>query len=200
MFSPYKLASIDQNWLDLANNHDLADRLREFFKNDATSHLWKIYTDRQRLTEILRHTENIPLRIPVARGPITSTEQSNQLMHIVNLKPMMSIDIFVETLKWVVSTLNGLGAEQVDIGRVFFSKLRSKSKIDLHVEDGKYFEHYDRFHFVVQSNESNIFFIRDEPIVLPVGHMCWINNHVPHWLLNNSDEDRINLIVDARLS
>jgi len=200
MFSPYKLASMNHNSLDVANNHDLAERLRSFFKNDATTHLWKLYTDRQRLTEILRHTENIPLRIPAPRGVITSTEQSNQIMDIVDLRPMMSIDIFSETSAWVSSSLNSLGAEKVEIGRIFFSKLLPKSRIDLHVEDGKYFEYYDRFHFVIQSNDDNIFCIRDEPLRLKVGHMYWVNNHVPHWLINNSDEDRINLIVDARLS
>jgi len=32
------------------------------------------------------------------------------------------------------------------------------------------------------------------------GSFYWVNNHVPHWLANNSTVDRINLIADARLT
>ena len=64
----------------------------------------------------------------------------------------------------------------------------------------KYLTNYTYQIFVIeQTDHMNIFHIRDESVELLTGKLYWVNNHVPHWLENLSDTDRINLIVDARL-
>ena len=78
--------------------------------------------------------------------------------------------------------------------------MAANSNVDIHTDSGKYFSHYDRFHYTVTAAEANIFSIRDENCILEMDSLYWVNNHVPHWLENQSNEDRINFIIDARLS
>jgi hypothetical protein len=128
-----------------------------------------------------------------------STIESNQWMEIGET-PIANEYVFKKIINWFKQMLLNTGAEQVEFGRIFISKLAANSVIDSHVDSGKYFSYYDRFHFTVTAATENIFMIRDEECILESDSLYWVNNHVPHWLENRSNEDRINFIIDARLS
>lgn len=203
MFSPYKLTSIDSNFLEISSNLDLSNRLTEFFENYQSNYLWKCNTLRQTMAEELKNTCMIPLRHPVPLDPqlLKSTNQWNQVLNIEDTVILKQYKIFQELCQWTETSLSLTGAQHIELGRTFFSKHYKHSIIGLHTDQGSYFDYYDRFHFVInQSDGDNIFYIRDEPIALQTGKFYWVNNHVPHWLDNRSDMDRINLIFDARLT
>lgn len=203
MFSPYTLAPTTDNSKLIAENQELATRLAKFFQDEKFKFLWDINTARQRMTKALEHTSMIALRRAVAPGDkqITNTLEWNQVTDIIDTQVLEKFPIFQDLVKWLEESLKSTGAENVEFGRIFFSKHLANTQIGLHTDEGAYFDYYDRFHFVIdQTDGENIFFIREEPILLEVGKLYWVNNHVPHWLENRSSKDRINLIFDARLS
>ncbi len=203
MYSPFKLVDVDKNFYQIGSNIDLANRLKDFFQNEKVEYFWKLDTSRQRMARALQHTEMIALRMPIPPDPnqLKTTNQWNQVLNIVDAEKFKNIKIFQELREWLLLTLKETGANNIEFGRIFFSRHKRNTEIGLHTDEGEYFSYYDRFHFVIdQTDNENIFFIRDEPIKLLQGNLYWVNNHVPHYLENRSTKDRINLIFDARLS
>ena len=199
LVSPFKIFDRDLNYVKIGSNKELGNELRAYLADSTNHHLWKLSTHRQTITHALRFTESIHLRFLKDLPPGVSTIESNQWMKIGE-KPVLNEDIFKKTVDCFEKMLLNTGADQVEFGRIFISKLSAKSVIDLHVDSGKYFSYYDRFHFTVTAATENIFMIRDEECILESDSLYWVNNHVPHWLENRSNQDRINFIIDARLS
>jgi hypothetical protein len=199
LVSPFKIFDSDLNYVKIGSNEELGAELRNYFANTDNDHLWKLSTHRQTTTQALRFTESIHLRFLKDLPVGVSTIESNQWMEIGE-KPVANENIFKKTVEWFEQTLLNTGADKVEFGRIFISKLAANSVIDPHVDSGKYFSYYDRFHFTVTAAKKNVFLIRNEECILNNDSLYWVNNHVSHWLENRSDEDRINFIVDARLS
>ncbi len=201
MYSPKKLCEFEKNHYYIDSNLALADELKKYFSHPGTEYLWKLVTNRQKMAHALRNTEMVSLRSLTGDfSQLNSTNQYNQVMSVGNSDLMNISPLFQKTVQWMEQALINAGAEKVEWGRIFFSKHFANSDIGEHVDEGKYFDYYDRFHFVIdQTDNENIFHIRDEDVKLLKGNFYWVNNHVPHWLKNNSEKNRINLIADARL-
>ena len=199
LVSPFKLFGSDLNYVKISSNQELGDQLRIYFADPDNDDLWKLSTHRQTTTQALRFTETIHLRFLKDLPTGVTTTESNQWMEIGE-KSLANEDIFKKTVSWIEQTLLNTGADNVEFGRIFVSKLAANSVIDSHIDSGKYFSYYDRFHFTVTAAKENIFMIRDEECILENDSLYWVNNHVHHWLENRSNEPRINFIIDARLS
>ena len=198
LVSPFKLFEEDLNSFIVATNTNLGKELREYFKNSENDYLWKISTNRQTTTKALRFTESINLRYLKNLPAGLNTLQANQYM-CVEQSTTADLPIFKKTIEWVELALKSKGVKNVEFGRIFISKLHANAKIDLHTDQGKYFSYYDRFHYTITEAKDNIFSIREEDCLLNTDSLYWVNNHVPHWLENRSNNDRINIIIDARL-
>lgn len=200
MYSPRKLCNFEKNYLEINSNLELSNKLSTFFEDSKNDYLWKISKVRQTVSYALRHTEQISLRKLKVNAKLDSTAQYNQILNTVDTD-IIKIPIFEKAVEWLKLVLSNENSDQVEFGRIFFSKHFSNSSIDEHIDDGKYFDYFDRFHFVIdQIDNENVFHIRDEDVYLQKGKLYWVNNHVPHYLKNNSNKDRINLIFDARLT
>lgn len=198
MISPYKFAEITENYKYIGSNLTLATQLNDFFQSPDNKKLWDINTTRQDTTSALKNTKMIGLRVNVDQtNQAKTTLEWNDKTTLANDPIIYFTPIFRDVQRWINFLFHNKCS--VEFGRIFFSKLTANTTIDLHTDTGKYFDYYDRFHFVINGNNKNIFYIQDEPIVLETGNVYWVNNHVPHRLENNSNEDRINLIFDARL-
>lgn len=204
--SELKFFDATRNFYLIGNNLELSKKLSYFFSLEENKELWKINTHRQDTTTALRNTESIMLRqISISKvmeklgdNFKNTTGQCNQLMDLEDSLIFTKYDIFQESIKILDNMFKELGATEIDYGRIFFSKFKSKSNIDEHTDKGKYFSYYDRFHFVIETPKECIFHIQED-IHLETGGFYWVNNHVSHWLINDGLTDRINLIVDARL-
>jgi hypothetical protein len=199
LVSSHQLFDQDLNVFKLGENTKLGNELRAFFKDCQNDYLWELWTDRQKITKALRHTESIQLRYLTGVAQGATTMESNQYMD-VTWAPQADIPVFRKTIEWIETVLNNITAKQVEFGRIFISRLAPHSTIDLHTDEGRYFSYYDRFHFTVTASKDNLFIIKEQNAILDVDSFYWVNNHVPHRLENNSTEGRINFIVDARLS
>lgn len=199
MVSPFKLFEGNRNYFSLGFDKELAEKLQDFFSNNENDHLWSLNTHRQKTTYALRNTESIMLRKLELKQRLGSTIEYNQVMEVGDSELYKKYPIFEKSIEKLNSIFKDIGASKVEYGRIFFSKFFARSSIDEHTDEGKYFSYYDRFHFVIDSPENCLFQIKDEPVYLKTGEFAWVNNHVPHWLENRGNLNRINLIIDARL-
>ena len=89
--------------------------------------------------------------------------------------------------------------ELVHDGRVSLAmivKLLPDSDIIPHADESKYLGVVRRHHIPLKTNEEVLFHIDGESINMKVGE-CWeINNSRVHHVTNNSNEDRVHLIID----
>jgi quercetin dioxygenase-like cupin family protein len=198
MVSPF-LLNPSSDTLKIDKNAGLGQKLREFFEQPTNDHLWQLSTHRQKITYALRHTESIHLRYLKDLPKDSTTLQANQHMAI-SWASTSEIPVIKQAIDWFDLALRSTGAENVEFGRIFVSKLSPKSTVDLHTDEGRYFSYYDRFHYTITAAAENTFTIQGKDYILETDSLYWVNNHVPHWLANNSDCDRINFILDARLS
>jgi hypothetical protein len=198
MVSPFKLFAEDLNAFKINANIELGQDLRTFFNDPTNDYLWQLSTHRQTTTHALRYTESIPLRYLKDLPKGSTTMEANQHMEVTDSK-LAVVPVFKKTIEWFESALAATSCSRVEFGRIFASKLAGNQSIDLHTDEGKYFNYYDRFHFTVTAAPDNLFVIRDQECTLEQDSLYWVNNHVPHWLENKSPEGRINFIIDARL-
>ena len=136
LVSPFKIFESDLNYVKIGSNKELGDELRAYLADSANHHLWKLSTHRQTTTHALRFTESIHLRFLKDLPTGISTIESNQWMEIGE-KPVSNENIFKKAISWFEKMLLNTGADQVEFGRIFISKLSANSIIDSHVDSGK---------------------------------------------------------------
>lgn len=96
----------------------------------------------------------------------------------------------------VIAVLKSIG-DAGQLGRVMIVKLKSGGKIKAHTDDGRYADHYDRFHVSLQSDAGNMFHVGGGAFHALPGECWWFNHKREHWVENNSSRDRIHLIIDV---
>ena len=103
-------------------------------------------------------------------------------------------DQLIELLEPIISNLeeihNGIR------GMVLLIKLKAKENISIHFDSGDYLMLSRRNHIPIITS-SNVFFgVGNEKISMEAGE-CWeINNSRPHFVENNSNIDRVHLLID----
>lgn len=86
----------------------------------------------------------------------------------------------------------------VQLGRVLITRLPPGGTIPEHADQGAPAEYYQRFQIALQSRPGCLFSIGEEVVQFSMGECWWIDNSTPHSVVNNSDDDRIALVVDIR--
>ena len=86
------------------------------------------------------------------------------------------------------------------IGRLQFSLLRSKENINMHTDKNEWARNYKRIHIAINTNNNVNFnfkvgnkFINNK---IKEGEIIEFNNLIPHGVINDSDFDRIHIIID----
>lgn len=88
--------------------------------------------------------------------------------------------------------------QAIRLGRVIITKLPAGKTITPHVDGGAPATYYQRYQIALQCLPGNKFIIGDEEISFKTGEVWQINNREVHSVVNNSADDRIVMIVDAR--
>lgn len=81
-------------------------------------------------------------------------------------------------------------------GRAAVVRLRPNGKVYEHVDWGFYYQLRDRFHLVIKSHAGSPLRTGSELRRLAEGELWWFENRIPHEAWNESEQDRIHLIVD----
>jgi hypothetical protein len=88
--------------------------------------------------------------------------------------------------------------ESIEIGVVLITHLPPGGKIYKHKDTGFHAENYDKY-FIPINNKDGAKFCFDSGDIEPQEGDVWaFDNNVDHWVENNSDEERIALIVCIR--
>lgn len=86
------------------------------------------------------------------------------------------------------------------LGRVMINRVCSGGRIFPHADSPEHASYYRRFHIVLQSQEGVMFRCEQERTFWETGSVFWFNNALEHEVINESDSDRIHLVMDARCS
>jgi len=96
-------------------------------------------------------------------------------------------------VNYVYSQVNGQR-----LGRIMIINLRPGGEVADHIDPGLYFQTHRRFHVPLITNTEVIFKgkLGSEPIHMPTSYLCQLNNRNTHSVKNNSEQDRIHLLID----
>jgi uncharacterized RmlC-like cupin family protein len=86
----------------------------------------------------------------------------------------------------------------VALGAVLITKIPPGKQVYPHIDQGWHARHFEKFAVSVQGNLDQIFHFEGEHLRTQPGDLWWFDNSYPHWVTNDSDEDRITLIVCIR--
>lgn len=81
-------------------------------------------------------------------------------------------------------------------GNVLLIKLKAQEDISIHFDSGDYLMLSRRNHIPIVTSDGVFFGVGDEKVNMKAGE-CWeINNSRSHYVENNSDIDRVHLLID----
>lgn len=153
--------------------------------NTLTDKDWSVYTFRQDEFDVHKQTQTIPILYDERYGP-TVGKQSKYYN-------LFKSD--VDELNKFYSDVLGEG----EILRIEIVKMPSNSRVPLHIDYGVSLEMHNRTHIPLQTSEGCVFIVGGESKHLKVGEIWEINNaREEHGVINNSDVDRIHMIVDYK--
>jgi len=176
-----------KNFLKIAQNVNVTPLLLAIARQPE---LWEQNTIRQDF-DLSPHkqTKNILLRF----NKITTFDEVVNDTMCENYPPMA---LLPEARPLVYGLMAQVQGEQ--LGRALVVNLPKGCKVTPHVDMGAPATYYQRYHIVLQSKVGNVFRAGDEYIHMLPGEVWWFNNEVEHEVTNNSDDDRLHLIVDIR--
>lgn len=103
------------------------------------------------------------------------------------------IERIPEVLPIVFDLMAAVSGER--LGGVLITKLKAGGKILPHIDRGWHAGYYDKFFVPIQNDKGAIFCWDDQVIEPEAGDIWQFNNDVNHWVENNSNRDRIAMIV-----
>lgn len=83
-------------------------------------------------------------------------------------------------------------------GRCVITRLAPGAKIDRHIDYGAPVSYYQRFHLALYNKPGAKFIIGDEEFEPTTGDLYIVANHKEHEVINDSDEERLTMIIDVR--
>lgn len=85
------------------------------------------------------------------------------------------------------------------LGHVMITKIPPGGKIDRHNDVRWHAEFFDKFYLQLQAAEGQTFNTDDHEFTSKTGDLYWLNNQRDHWVINNSNVDRMTLIVCVKI-
>jgi GNAT superfamily N-acetyltransferase len=84
------------------------------------------------------------------------------------------------------------------LGRVIINRVKAGGEIYPHEDTPAHARYWSRFHIVLKAKSGVDFTCGDEQIQMLTGEIWYFRNDLMHSVVNNSDEDRIHLVVDIK--
>jgi len=160
---------------------DLKNKIKEL-----PNEIWDEHTLRQTLFEPHKHTQTLEIMWDM------DSLQTNKIGKIHSNYYKLDMELFLSKIKPIYELNYGKGY----FVRVLLVKLKSNTNIATHVDNGESLVNCKRTHIPIITNELISFTINNERKCLSEGEIWEIDNTKEHSVDNNSDEDRIHLIVD----
>lgn len=142
-----------------------------------------------------REVEDIWIRYPDAQEGQSNDEVANIETSIWH----PAIERLPQVKPLILSLMNRV--EAYDLCRVLITRLSPGKKIYPHADVGGAYVHMKdvaRYHIPIQALPGCVFGCGDEEVQMATGDVWWFNAHAVHYVVNNSADDRIHLLVDVR--
>ena len=142
--------------------------------------------------------DTIMLRFPVKTVLETEREleeygKSDGQHESIDYPPYKTLHEARPIVNWLMARVQG-----ERLGRVMINRVAPGGRIFPHADTPVHAEYYTRFHVVLVSAPGVDFRCEDEHAYFPPGSVFWFNNKLEHEVVNNSDRDRIHMVVDIR--
>lgn len=190
-----------KNFLQIASNAAVLPLMLAIHRHEKSSKIWKEDTYLRDYPQgPFGDTESVILRFPDRSVHETEEALKN---HLANFDQHENYDqpVFKSLPEARVLVFNLMAAVQGErLGRVMINKLNPGGRIFPHADTPVHAEYWDRFHIVLQSAPGSNFRAGEEWVHMRTGDIWWFDNRVEHEVLNNSDTERIHMIVDIRTS
>jgi uncharacterized RmlC-like cupin family protein len=86
----------------------------------------------------------------------------------------------------------------VQLGFVLLTRIAPGKQVYAHIDQGWHARHYEKFCICVKADKKQSFNFKDEELRTEDGDLFYFDNAYPHWVINDSDRERISLIVCIR--
>ena len=88
----------------------------------------------------------------------------------------------------------------VELGGVLITKIPPGQRVMPHSDHGWHAEYYnDKFAVQIKGNAEQAFCFEEAQLSALPGWVYWFDNQRVHWVTNDSDEDRITMIICTRV-
>lgn len=84
------------------------------------------------------------------------------------------------------------------LGGILITRIPPGKQCFPHIDGGWHASYYDKYAIQIQGNAEQAFCFDNESFSAAPGDVYWFDNSTSHWVTNNSNEDRITLIVCIR--
>jgi len=162
---------------------DVAPLLEEIH---SQSQAWLIDTTRQNRIRVQRDTNTIFLRGAVPRPDLHVNENQESRFTSVSER-------FPKALAFMTEFAREMNCE---LSRATIVRLKPKSHVLRHIDEGSYYFLRDRFHLVLESATGSVMRSGDEEVRMRAGELWWFDNKQFHESDNDSGEWRIHYIFD----
>jgi hypothetical protein len=164
------------------NIEELKGKVLEFSKE------WELNTSRQNLVYTDRPNPHINTNTYIIQ---------DSSLHWNHGDPFEKKTIDKDIFNIVYPIVSELEKRMVGVSaRVLLIKLNANSNVFVHKDSGDYLSTVRRFHIPIITNEKVSYTVGDETINMPEGSCYEINNLRLHSVDNDSDHDRIHLLID----
>ena len=86
------------------------------------------------------------------------------------------------------------------LGGILITKIPAGGKVNPHTDGGWHAEYYEKFAVQLASADGQAFCFEHASLSAKPGEVYTFNNSYPHWVVNESAEDRMTLIICIRRS
>lgn len=84
------------------------------------------------------------------------------------------------------------------LGRVMINRIKPGGRIFPHADTPVHAEYWSRHHICLQASPGVVFRCEDEQVFMAPGETWYFDNALEHEVVNNSNTDRISMVVDVR--
>jgi hypothetical protein len=147
---------------------------------------WLIDTGRQAKIRVQRDTNTIFLSAAVHRPDLNINENQESRLTTVSKS-------FPRALAFMTEFAQEMNCH---LSRATIVRLKPKSQVFRHIDEGSYYFLRDRFHLVLQSSTGSVLLSGGEQVRMQEGELWWFDNKQYHESYNESGEWRIHYIFD----
>jgi outer membrane protein assembly factor BamB/orotate phosphoribosyltransferase len=162
---------------------DVAPLLEEV---NSQEQAWLVDTARQDRIRVQRDTNTIFLRAAAQRPDLHINE--NQETRLTSVSKL-----FPRALAFMTEFAQEMNCH---LSRATIVRLKPKSQVFRHVDEGSYYFLRDRFHLVLRSPTGSVLMSGGETVRMKEGELWWFDNKQYHESYNESDDWRIHCIFD----